>query len=143
MYPLPHPPLKFSQLTQAPWEPNRVLVVDTIGQLRSLYGLAEVVFVGKSLTAQGGQNIIEPAFFGKPVIVGPNMQNFQDITELFKKAGAILQVKDAENLKYELERLLNDPGRRKLMGTAAREVVQKSQGATARTMNVVGEILKV
>jgi len=136
-------PLKFSQLTQAPWEPNRVLVVDTIGQLRSLYGLAEVVFVGKSLTAQGGQNIIEPAFFGKPVIVGPNMQNFQDITELFKKAGAILQVKDAENLKYELERLLNDPGRRKLMGTAAREVVQKSQGATARTMNVVGEILKV
>ena len=118
-------------------------MVDTIGQLRSLYGLAEVVFVGKSLTAQGGQNIIEPAFFGKPVIVGPNMQNFQDITELFKKAGAILQVKDAENLKYELERLLNDPGRRKLMGTAAREVVQKSQGATARTMNVVGEILKV
>src|SRR5262249_34230186 len=74
---------KFSEIKVA-GKNDSVVVVDSIGQLRSLYALATVVFVGKSFTVPGGHNIIEPAFFGKPVIVGPFMQNFRDITAVFK-----------------------------------------------------------
>ncbi len=135
-------PVKFSELAGMPWEPRQVVIMDTMGQLRSLYGLAEIVFVGKSLTGYGGQNIIEPASFAKPIIVGPNTQNFKDVVELFKKASALMQVNNTEEFKTELIQLLKNPHQREAMGAAAREVIQENQGATERTLKSIGEIFK-
>ncbi len=73
-----------------------VLLADTTGELRHLYAIASVVFVGKSLTQHGGQNPIEPAACARPVVVGPNMENFRDVVEDFLAAGAVIQVRNAD-----------------------------------------------
>ncbi len=130
-------PVKFSQKRILPGGTDSVIVVDTIGHLRSLYALAHVVFVGKSLTAQGGQNIIEPAFFSKPILVGPHMQNFQDVLNTFLKEEAIVQVNDAEDLEIKLKALLNDPVRMKMLGQKARRTIEQNQGATKRTSEIL------
>src|SRR6185312_13282740 len=75
------------------------LVVNTTGELKYFYEHATVVFVGKSLTANGGQNPIEPAALGKPVVFGPNMQNFPDVVRIFLSQNAVVQVRDAEELE--------------------------------------------
>ncbi|MCC6759227.1 MAG: 3-deoxy-D-manno-octulosonic acid transferase [Candidatus Omnitrophica bacterium] len=120
---------------------DEVIVVDTIGNLKSLYRLAAVVFVGKSLLGSGGQNIIEPAFFGKPVIVGPNMQNFAEITDVFLAARAIVQVQEAGELEDAVYRLLSSAEARQALGERALMTIQKNQGATARTQKVLSQVL--
>ncbi len=120
---------------------GEVTVVDTIGNLKSLYRLAEVVFVGKSLLGNGGQNIIEPAFFGKPVIVGPNMQNFAEITDVFLAARAIVQIQEAGELEDAVYRLLSSAEARQALGERALMTIQKNQGATARTQKVLSQVL--
>jgi len=121
--------------------PGEVVVVDTIGHLKALYRLATVVFVGKSLVGNGGQNIIEPAFFAKPIIVGPNMQNFADITDVFLTSRAIIQVQDAVELQDALYRLLSSAQTRQALGERARLTVQKNQGATVLTQKFLSEVL--
>ena len=113
------------------------LVVNTTGELLHFYQRADVVFVGKSLTAEGGQNPIEPAALGKPVVFGPNMQNFPDIAPAFVKKGGAVQVADVAELERVLSDLLADPSRRKAMGTAAKEVVRENQGSIGRTAEMI------
>lgn len=113
-----------------------VLLVDTTGELKHLYGIATVVFVGKSLTARGGQNIIEPACFGKPVVVGPHMENFEAVADDFRRAGALLQVADAAGLVAAVRAWLADEAGARACGERAAEVVRAGRGvieATART----------
>ncbi len=129
--------VRFSQLSSNSWSSDTVVIVDTIGHLRSLYSKASFVFVGKSLCGGGGQNIIEPAFYAKPIIVGPMMENFRDITELFKNKDAIVQVKDAEQLEYEVGYLLKDENVRTQLGRKALEVVKANQGALDRTLKIL------
>jgi 3-deoxy-D-manno-octulosonic-acid transferase len=117
--------------------PDDVLIVNAIGHLLGYYAAATVVFVGKSLTAKGGHNIIEPAVYGKPIIIGPHMQNFRDISEAFKKAGAVIQVKDALGLKTAVAGLLADENRRREIGQRALEVIHNNCGATRRTMDLI------
>jgi 3-deoxy-D-manno-octulosonic-acid transferase len=117
-----------------------VLVVDTIGHLMDMYAQAAIVFVGKSLTVGGGHNIIEPAAFAKPVIVGPLMQNFKDITAAFLAAGAVIQVKDALELKKEVAGLLASEERRVSLGARAREVVRSNRGATVRIVDGITRV---
>jgi 3-deoxy-D-manno-octulosonic-acid transferase len=105
-----------------------ILLLDTTGELKNFYACADVIFIGKSLEAHGGQNIIEPALYGKPVLVGPNMENFPAIMEDFRAAGAVLQVKDLQGLRRAVDDLLGDPERRAAMGAAARRVVEKKSG---------------
>jgi 3-deoxy-D-manno-octulosonic-acid transferase len=118
------------------------LLVNSTGELKFFYEQATVVFVGKSLTAHGGQNPIEPAALGKPVIFGPNMQNFASAGRAFLDGGAAVQVLDAAELERVLAELLADEGRRSVLGARAREVVQQNLGATERTVRFIVEGLK-
>jgi 3-deoxy-D-manno-octulosonic-acid transferase len=113
------------------------LLVNTIGELKFFYEPASLVFIGKSLTAMGGQNPIEPAALGKPVLFGPNMQNFKDITRLFLSKNAAVQVKNAEGLERALGELLGDPARRAELGSRARDVVAENLGAIERTVEMI------
>ena len=113
------------------------LLVNTIGELKFFYEPASVVFIGKSLRAIGGQNPIEPAALGKPVVFGPNMQNFKDITRIFLGKEAAVQVKNPEALERVLEELLAKPVRRAELGRRALEVVAQNQGAIGRTVEMI------
>lgn len=117
------------------------LLVNTTGELRRFYECATVIFVGKSLTAEGGQNPIEPGALGKPIIFGPNMQNFAQIAKSFVERGGAVQVKDAAELEEALAMLLSDEARRVEMGRIARLVVRENQGAVDRTAEMIATYL--
>jgi len=113
------------------------LLVNSTGELKHFYEQASVIFVGKSLTAEGGQNPIEPGILGKPMVFGPNMQNFEAIAKAFVERGAALQVPDAAGLEEALAQLLADPGRATEMGQKALDVVQENQGSIDRTVDMI------
>lgn len=115
-----------------------LLVVDTTGELRDWYSLATVVFVGKSLTARGGQNPAEPVVAGAPVIFGPHMQNFATLARQFLGAKAAVEVHGENDLAPAVADLLGDPDRRAEMVRRARECLAIHSGATARTCTVLG-----
>ncbi len=119
-----------------------VMVVDTIGHLRSLYAKASLVFVGKSLCVGGGQNIIEPAFYGKAIVIGPKVENFKDIVACFKEGNAIVQVEDAHAFEVAVRALCADASKREILGTAARRVIAANQGATKRILERLAGLLK-
>jgi 3-deoxy-D-manno-octulosonic-acid transferase len=110
-------------------EPADVLLADTTGELKHLYRGATVIFVGKSLTQHGGQNIIEPAVCGKPIVVGPNMENFPDVIREFTAAQALVQVADAAELARRIAELLDDETARRIYGERAAGLVEKNRGA--------------
>jgi len=113
------------------------LLVNTTGELRFFYGHATVIFVGRSLTAQGGQNPIEPAALGKAIVFGPNMQNFAAIAEAFLRQDAAVQVLDAAGLEQALAELLEDERRREVLGQNALKVVRENRGAIDRTVEMI------
>jgi 3-deoxy-D-manno-octulosonic-acid transferase len=113
------------------------LVVNTTGELKFFYEPASVVFVGKSLTAIGGQNPIEPGALGKAIVFGPNMQNFADITRSFLEKDAAVQVHNAAELEHALTELLENPARRADLGRRALEVVAENLGAVERTVEMI------
>ena len=128
-------PLLWSHRKEGRGEAPDAVIVDTIGHLRRIYSLATVVFVGKSLAGRGGgQNIIEPAVYGKPVIVGPATDNFQRVVEVFQRSQALIQVRDPEELEQALRQLLSHPDRRIALGRKAREVVLSQRGATEKSL---------
>jgi 3-deoxy-D-manno-octulosonic-acid transferase len=116
-----------------------VLLVDSIGELASLYGLADGAFVGGSLVSSGGHNILEPAAFGKVPVFGPSMENFAEMASRFVSAGAAIQVESPEDVGVAWIELFRDPERKKKMSETARQLVADSRGATDR---VAAEIAK-
>lgn len=114
-----------------------VLLLDSIGELASLYRIADGVFVGGSLVNSGGHNILEPAAFGKVPVFGPSMENFAEIASRFVAANAAIQVDSPEDAGVTWIELLRQPERNQAMGNAARALVEASRGATERA---VGEI---
>ena len=112
------------------YEPGKLhcLLVNTTGELKSFYEHATIVFVGKSLTAKGGQNPIEPCAFGKPTVFGPNMQNFSDIVRAFLAADGAIQVPNAEALESTFTDLLSNEARRNEAGARGLKVVQENLG---------------
>jgi 3-deoxy-D-manno-octulosonic-acid transferase len=114
-----------------------VFLLDTIGELGSLFGAAGVVFMGGSLARRGGHNILEPALFGKPVIVGPNMENFQAIADEFHAAGACVGIADAGSLAAAVARLLEHPDEADAIGRRAQACAEARRGATARAVAAV------
>ena len=114
-----------------------VFFIDTTGELRSFYRHADIIFVGKSLCAEGGQNIIEPALYGKPIIVGPNMSNFPVVMEDFLKADAIRQVADAKALGETVESLIHHPEARRKLGENAARLVKAQAGAVEATVDIL------
>jgi 3-deoxy-D-manno-octulosonic-acid transferase len=117
------------------------LVVNTTGELKYFYEPATLIFVGKSLTAEGGQNPIEPAALGKPILFGPNMQNFTEIARDFVANQGAVQVKDAAELEAQLGVLLSDPQRCEQLGENALKVVRNNLGAIERTVEMIMERL--
>ena len=118
-----------------------VIVVDTMGELLTIYSVADGVFVGKSLVPQGGQNVMEPAGLAKPVMVGPHTFNFKDAVQSLKDSNAITIVQDETSLREEMSHLLERPDECREMGARAQSVVIKQGGATDRNMKVLREIL--
>lgn len=118
-----------------------VVLVDTIGELANIYSLATIVFIGKSLVKGGGQNLLEPAGLGKPVICGPLMGNFLDITKWLVENGGIVQVRDTQELKQAIINLLNNPGECIKLGRRAKELVLKGSGAVRRNIELVGKVI--
>ena len=121
------------------FEPGEVncLLVNTTGELRYFYEQATVIFVGKSLTAAGGQNPIEPGALGKAMVFGPNMQNFAEVAGSLVARNAAVQVRDAAGLEKALAELLADEMRRAELGRNAQEVVRENLGAVERTVNMI------
>ncbi len=113
------------------------LLVNTTGELRYFYEHATAVFVGKSLTAEGGQNPIEPGALGKPMMFGPNMQNFRAISNLLVERGGAVQVTDQAGLECALEKILSDPQHAATLGENALAVVQENLGAIERTVEMI------
>jgi 3-deoxy-D-manno-octulosonic-acid transferase len=118
-----------------------VVVLDTIGELAIVYQIATVVFVGGSLVATGGHNVLEPAVFGKPIVFGPHMQNFAEIAEAFVTNGAGVQVAGDPQLDEALISLISDPVRRARLGAAARALVEANRGAKEKSVTVLADLL--
>jgi 3-deoxy-D-manno-octulosonic-acid transferase len=114
-----------------------VLVVNSTGELGSLYKRATLAFVGKSLRGNGGQNFIEAAAFGTPIVVGPNMQNFKVITREFINQNAIVQVTDEFELARALHTLFASDETRKELGARAQATFQANLGAAKKTAEVI------
>lgn len=118
-----------------------VLLLDSIGELASLYRVADVVFVGGSLVPSGGHNILEPAAFGKIPVFGPHTENFAEMTSRFVEAGAAIRAESPEDVGVAWIDLLKDPPRMQEMGARARQLVEQSRGATARALEAVERFL--
>jgi 3-deoxy-D-manno-octulosonic-acid transferase len=113
------------------------LLVNTTGELKYFYEHADLVFVGKSLTAEGGQNPIEPGALGKAMVFGPNMQNFTEIVRSFLERDGAVQVRDAAQLEQSIADLLANPERREQLGRNAKAVVRENLGAIERTVDMI------
>lgn len=118
-----------------------VCLLDTLGELSACWGLANVAFVGGSLTRRGGQNMIEPAALGVPVIVGPNTANFRDVVEGLQSVGGIEIVRSAADLPAAVRTLLTDENRSRRQCESARQFVLAQQGATDRTLELMGALI--
>jgi 3-deoxy-D-manno-octulosonic-acid transferase len=125
-----------NQTSYPPGEVN-CLLVNTTGELQNFYEHADVIFVGKSLTAQGGQNPIEPGALGKAMIFGPHMQNFAEVARNFLTHDAAVQVQDADALEQALAILVADLNRRMELGRNALKVVHENLGAIDRTVDMI------
>lgn len=119
-----------------------VVLLDTLGELGALWGLADVAFVGGSLSTRGGQNMIEPAAYGKAITFGPNIWNFRETVDRLLEHRAAVPVADAGELERETLRLLRDPAARAELGARAQAFVQSQQGATERTMDLLANLLR-
>jgi 3-deoxy-D-manno-octulosonic-acid transferase len=114
-----------------------VLLVDTVGELAALYASADVAFVGGSLVAVGGHNMLEPAALGLPVLTGPHHFNAKEIAQLLLERGAAVQVADARELAAVLKRLLDDPAMRRRIGGLGREIVESNRGSVAKLLELI------
>jgi len=117
------------------------ILLDTTGELQRWYGIATVVFVGKSLTAHGGQNPVEPIFAGKPVVFGPHMENFAMLAKRLVSNNGAVQVSDSESLERTVAELLRDGDARKCLVQNAHAALSEHQGATSRASTLVHELV--
>jgi 3-deoxy-D-manno-octulosonic-acid transferase len=117
-----------------------ILLLDTLGELAACWGLADVAFVGGSLTNRGGQNMIEPAGFGAAVLFGPNTQNFRDVVEMLLAAEAARVVPSSGELTAAVADCLAHPERAAEQGARAQKLVLSQQGATLRTVEILAAL---
>lgn len=118
-----------------------VLVVDTVGELKCLYSLADVAFVGGSLIPKGGHNLYEPCVFGKPVLFGPHVRNWDEVADQLVRAGAAFQINNEQELYDSLLRILTDSALRQKMGDAAQQVVRGQEDCLPGYVAAVVEML--
>ncbi|MHB8055022.1 MAG: 3-deoxy-D-manno-octulosonic acid transferase [Candidatus Aminicenantales bacterium] len=119
-----------------PWD---ILLLDTIGELARVYAACDVAFIGGSLVPWGGQNLLEPAFYGKPIIFGPHMHNFAALAETFELGGGAKTVRTAEEIAAYFA--FEDPVGMKEMGRTSREILLSLQGATERALQAMESMM--
>jgi tetraacyldisaccharide 4'-kinase len=117
-----------------------VLLLDSIGELAGLFRLDSVVFMGGSLANRGGHNILEPAFFARPIVTGPHMENFPEIIASFRESGAYREIAGPRELGPAVDRLLRDPSARLALGQQARRVADAKRGATDRAVRAIADL---
>jgi 3-deoxy-D-manno-octulosonic-acid transferase len=137
--------IKFQRRSE--WDGERplvggILLLDSIGELSSLYELADLAFIGGSLVPRGGHNVLEAAQFGVPILVGPHTENFRDIVQVFRSADALVVV-TPESLTPTVLQLIEDYDTRIALGGRAAELMRQQQGATERTMTALMQLLAV
>ena len=135
-------PIRRSSMDPARIEKNqdqgaRVIILDSRGELKDVYALGRVAFVGGTLVPVGGHNLLEPARWGKPVFFGPYTDHCSEIAHLLVQAGGGTKVKDAEDLSAQLIQAFQDPSLIQRMGSAARQVVQDNQGVMRRNLDLI------
>jgi len=116
------------------------VLLDRTGELQRWYSIATVVFIGKSLTAHGGQNPVEPILAGKPVIFGPHMENFATLARTLVSKNGAIQVSDIDSLERAVDNLLRDSETRQRLVQSAREVLNQHRGATARAAALIADL---
>lgn len=126
---------------QWPSDGDEVFVIDTLGELMSFYACADVAFVGGSLQDIGGHNLLEPAAAGTPIVTGPYLHNFTEISQHLDGAGALRIASDAIGVGGALEELLADPALRRTMAAAGRILVESGRGALAQTLVLLQPVL--
>jgi len=136
-----HRVVRRSALGTTAWRDGDVLLLDTMGELAQAYPFATVVFVGGSLVPTGGHNVLEPGVAGRAVIVGPHMENFQEIADEFRKAGALVQIGHAAELGPAVVRLLKEPRERERLGERARALIEGNRGALRATVEALAELV--
>ena len=125
----------------SPPRPGDAILLDTIGELETAYALADVAFVGGSLVPRGGQNPLEPARAGAPVLFGPGMDNFRDVAEALLACGGAFEVRDAASIARRTVALIADPSAHERASRAARRLVEEHSGATLRTIESLGRLI--
>lgn len=120
---------------------DQVVLGDTMGELRKFYGIAKVAFVGRSLVPMGGSDMMEAAGLGKPVLVGPHTDNFVEPMRILAAAGAAEVVASGEQLAEKVGGLLADPSRAQRMGRCGQDAIQANKGGSARTLELMCELL--
>ena len=123
-------------------ENTHIIVGDSMGELIAYYGAADVAFVGGSLISTGGHNLLEPAMLGLPIITGPHIFNFHEIFKLLQQADALRVVNDEQSLAMMVLALLQDSTLRAQLGHNGQQVVQQNQGAVAKHMVLIEQLLK-
>lgn len=118
-----------------------VALFDTTGELAALYGVADMVFIGKSLYGRGGQNPIEAALWGRPILCGPHMENFRPVMDDFREVGAVTVVSDEAGLLKAVADWLQNPDARREHGRRALEVTRRRAGAVARTVDILSAVV--
>jgi len=116
------------------------VLLDTTGELRRWYEIATVVFIGKSLTAHGGQNPVEPIIAGKPVVFGPHMENFATLAKTLVSKNGAIQVRNIGSLEGAIDHLLRDGKARQRLVRNAREVLDQHRGATQRAAALIADL---
>ncbi len=119
-----------------------VVIIDTIGELLNTYSIASVVFCGGSLVPLGGQNILEPAVWGKPVLYGPSMEDFSDAKALLEQTGGSIEVKNSRELAQKVIFLLTHPDEAAIIGKKALEAVLLNKGAAAKHAAAIKSLVK-
>jgi 3-deoxy-D-manno-octulosonic-acid transferase len=117
------------------------VLLDSIGELASVYAVADVAFVGGSLVQRGGHNILEAAQFGAPVITGPYTQNFRDIMQAFTSENAVV-IAQADRFSAVLLELIHNQAKRREIGARGASVVKTNAGATERTLAILEALLR-
>jgi 3-deoxy-D-manno-octulosonic-acid transferase len=144
-------PLRVAQIDQRPTSPQNVaspprlfggnqpsvFILDTVGHLVDYYAVADLVFVGGSLIRKGGHNILEPAALGKPILFGPYMFNFRDISELFLENQAAQSVRNRDELAKKSRDLLNDSSKALQFSRRAKGLIRENQGATQKNLGLI------
>ena len=122
---------------QWPGAGDDVFVIDTLGELMAFYACADVAFVGGSLQDIGGHNLLEPAAVGTPMVTGPHLHNFSEISRRLKEADALEIGNDADEVGTRIEALLADGSRRDAMAEAGRHLVERGRGALQKTLEMI------